>query len=39
MSEEQKNLEQQSDSCADAMAGVALVLMFVVVMVFWVSGQ
>lgn len=39
MSDDQKLSEQQSDSRVDAVAGVVLVLMFVVVMRFWVMGQ
>lgn len=39
MSEEQKSTEQHADGKADALAGVALVTLFVVVMVFWVAGQ
>lgn len=32
-------LEERSDSVADAIAAVALIAIFVVACVFWVSGQ
>jgi hypothetical protein len=36
---EQVELEERSDSIADAVAAVALIAIFVVTCVVWVSGQ
>lgn len=32
-------LEERSDSIADAVAAVALIAIFVVTCIFWISGQ
>ncbi len=32
-------LEERSDSIADAIAAVALIAIFVITCIFWVSGQ
>ncbi|MGI9283811.1 MAG: hypothetical protein ACR2P1_00310 [Pseudomonadales bacterium] len=37
--EQTNNTHDDSDSFVDAMAGLALVTLFVVTMVFWVSQQ
>lgn len=36
---EQVELEERSDSIADAVAAVALIAIFVITCVVWVSGQ
>lgn len=37
--EDDVNVSDQGDSLADAVAAVALVLIFVTTCVFWISGQ
>lgn len=36
---EEVSIQDQADSSADAIAAVALILIFVITCVFWVSGQ
>ncbi len=36
---EQTTVQDQADSTADAIAAVALILIFVATCIFWISGQ